>query len=245
MINAFIASRLGSTRVPFKNLRNLAGKPLYEYLTDEALNCLEIDNLYLNTDSRYIINAAEERYKDKLNYYLRPSNLGTSDASLDAYVYDFMNSFPSEITIFLNPCSFKLCSKTIDSAIKYFVQNNLDSCVASYEMQTHCFFNNQPVNFKFNKEQPRSQDLIPLHAMTSGFFIWRNETFISNYKNFGYANFFGKFESYAISKAESFDIDSEEDFIIAEKLLSGSSQDNISYHQEINDLVNQSLLEPN
>ena len=68
MINAFIASRLGSTRVPFKNLRNLAGKPLYEYLTDEALNCLEIDNLYLNTDSRHIINAAEERYKDKLNY---------------------------------------------------------------------------------------------------------------------------------------------------------------------------------
>ena len=245
MINAFIACRLGSKRVPFKNLRILAGKALYEYITDEALESSEVDNLFLNTDSVHIINAAKEKYKDRLNYYLRPAELGTSEATLDAYVYDFMKSSPGEITIFLNPCSFNLSAKTIDSAVKFFKEKNLDSCVASHEIQTHCFFDNKPMNFDFERKQPRSQDLTPLHAMTSGFFIWKNDTFISNYEKLGFANFFGNFESYAVSKFESFDVDSEEDFLIAEKILTGSSSNKVNFHKQISDHVRNALLESN
>ena len=103
-VNAFIGCRLGSTRVKFKNLSLLDEKPLFTYLTNSALKSSNIDNLFLNTDSKYIVDVAKKIYKNKLNYYIRPSHLGSSKAKLDDFVYDFMINFPSEITIFFNPC---------------------------------------------------------------------------------------------------------------------------------------------
>ena len=93
----------------FENLPfdlQLDEKPLFTYLTNSALESSNIDNLFLNTDSQYIVDVAEEIYSDKLNYYIRPPHLGSSKARLDDFVYDFMINFPSEITIFFNPCSF-------------------------------------------------------------------------------------------------------------------------------------------
>ena len=48
-INAFIACRLGSTRIKFKNLLLLQGKPLFSYLTDNAILCKNITSLYMNS----------------------------------------------------------------------------------------------------------------------------------------------------------------------------------------------------
>ena len=61
-INAFIGCRLGSTRVKFKNLSLIDNKPLFTYLTDSALKSFSIDNLYLNTDSKYIVDVAKKIY---------------------------------------------------------------------------------------------------------------------------------------------------------------------------------------
>ena len=126
-INGFIGCRLGSTRVKFKNLSLLDEKPLFTYLTDSALKSSNINKLFLNTDSKYIVDIAKKIYKNQLNYYIRPGNLGSSKAKLDDFVYDFMINFPSEITIFFNPCCLFLKSETIDRAINYFIKNNLDS----------------------------------------------------------------------------------------------------------------------
>ena len=102
MINAFIGCRLGSTRVKFKNLSLLDNKPLFSYLTESAISTSNIDNLFLNTDSQFIVDVAKEIFQDKLKYYIRPSHLGSSSAKLDDFVYDFMINFPSDITIFFN-----------------------------------------------------------------------------------------------------------------------------------------------
>ena len=117
-INAFIGCRLGSTRVKFKNLSLLDEKPLFTYLTNSALKSSNIDNHFLNTDSKYIVDVAKKIYKNELNYYIRPSHLGSSKAKLDDFVYDFMLKFPSAITIFFNPCCLFLKTKTIDKAIE-------------------------------------------------------------------------------------------------------------------------------
>ena len=50
-VNAFIGCRLGSTRVKFKNLLLLDNKPLFSYLTDNALQANKID--VCQGDERY------------------------------------------------------------------------------------------------------------------------------------------------------------------------------------------------
>ena len=128
--------------VKFKNLSLINNKPLFTYLTDNALAATNIDELYLNTDSKYIVDIAKDIYKNKLNYYIRPPHLGSSQAKLDDFAYDFMIKFPSEITIFFNPCCLFLKTETIDKAIEYFEKNNLDSLCASKVAQTLCFIRN-------------------------------------------------------------------------------------------------------
>ena len=245
-INAFIGCRLGSTRVKFKNLSLLDNKPLFTYLTNSALASTSIDNLFLNTDSQYIVDIAKEIYKNKLNYYIRPSHLGSSKAKLDDFVYDFMLKFPSEITIFFNPCCLFLKTETIDKAIKYFLKNNLDSLCASRVAQTLCFINNEPINFSFSTGQPRTQDLKPIHCQTCAFFIWNTKTFIKAYENNSAGNFCGKFESYGLSTLESIDIDTEEDFLIAESILTGKKDAfNFTYHKDVDRLIKNGIIKPN
>ena len=245
-INAFIGCRLGSTRVKFKNLSLLDNKPLFTYLTNSALASSSIDNLYLNTDSEYIVDIAKEIYKNKLNYYIRPSHLGSSKAKLDDFVYDFMLKFPSEITIFFNPCCLFLKTETIDNAIEYFVKNNLDSLCASRVAQTLCFINNEPINFSFTTGQPRTQDLKPIHCQTCAFFIWNTKTFINAYEKNSAGNFCGKFESYGLSTLEAIDIDTEEDFLIAESILARKKDVfNFTYHKDVDKLIKNGIIKPN
>ena len=77
-VNAFIGSRLGSTRLKFKNLLLLNNKPLFTYLTNSALKSSKIENLYLNTDSDYLVEIAKDIFDDNLKYYVRPAPLGSS-----------------------------------------------------------------------------------------------------------------------------------------------------------------------
>ena len=99
-INAFIGSRIGSTRVRCKNLLLIDDQPLFTYLTNSALKSSKINNLYLNTDSNYLVDIAKDIYHEKIKYYVRPKHLGSSKAKLDDVVFDFMMNFPSEISIF-------------------------------------------------------------------------------------------------------------------------------------------------
>ena len=245
-INAFVGCRLGSTRVKFKNLSLINNKPLFTYLTDNALAASNIDELYLNTDSQYIVDVAKEIYSNKLNYYIRPPHLGSSKAKLDDFVYDFMINFPSDITIFFNPCCLFLKTETIDKAITYFIENNLDSLCASRVAQTLCFLNNKPINFSFNVAQPRTQDLDAIHCQTCAFFIWKTKTFKNDYEKNSAGNFCGKFQSYGLSTLESIDIDTEEDYLIAESILLGKKDKfNFTYHKDVDKLIKNGIIKTN
>tara|TARA_B100001248_G_scaffold203096_1_gene157283 strand:- start:11283 stop:12029 length:747 start_codon:yes stop_codon:yes gene_type:complete len=245
-IRGFIGCRLGSTRVKFKNLSLIDNKPLFTYLTNSALSSSKINSLYLNTDSQYIVDIAKEIYKENLNYYIRPSHLGSSNAKLDDFVFDFMINFPSDITIFFNPCCLFLKTETIDKAIDYFLNNNLDSLCASRVAQTLCFLENRPLNFSFKTSQPRTQDLKPIHCQTCAFFIWKTSSFVEEYKKNSSANFNGKFESYGLSSLEAIDIDTEDDFLIAESILLGKKRKfSLTYHNHVDDLIKKGLISPN
>jgi len=245
-INAFVGCRIGSTRVKCKNLLLIDNQPLFTYLTNNALKSLKINNLYLNTDSKYIVDIAKNIYGERLNYYIRPSELGSSKAKLDDFVFDFMMNFSSEITIFFNPCCLFLKTETIDKAIDYFIKNNLDSLCASRIAQTLCFKNNKPLNFSFNESQPRTQDLDPIHCQTCAFFIWKTKTFVESYKKNSSGNFCGNFESYGLSTLESIDIDTEDDFLIAESILLGKKKKfNFRYHENIEALIQKGKIKPN
>ena len=243
-IIAFLAARMGSTRVPFKNVRLLNGKPMFSYLLEESIRSQRIDRLFLNSDSVEILDIGKTIFEDKIEYHLRPSNLGNSSASLDDYVYDFNNKVESDVVIFLNRAVF-LTAKSIDKAIDLFVSKNLSSMTACAELKTHAFINNQSINFQTNMRQPRSQDIDPVMAMTSGFFIWKTSEFQKSYEKNGFANFINPFETYPLNSIESIDIDNEDEWLLAEKFMSGKYSDNPVYHESVSEKIKNGEIKKN
>jgi len=66
------------------------------------------------------------------------------------------------------------------------------------------------------------------------------------YKINSAGNFCGKFESYGLSTMESIDIDTEEDFLIAESiLLSKNKQFKFTYHKDVENLIQDGIIKPN
>lgn len=246
-INAFLAVRAGSTRVPNKNFRLIGGKALYQHLLDSALELSNKITIYLNTDHPVIAEIIGNQYGSAIKYYIREPHLGTSEASLDSYAYDFIKNVTGDYTVFLNPCSPFLKSNTIENAITHTILNNLDSCTASAKIQTHCFHKNHAINFSLEELQPRSQDLLPVHAMTSGFFIWKNTSFVNAFESKGFANFCGKFESYPVSRFEAVDIDTEEDIQVANALLSrnASFENDLKFCSEAYPFIQAGVFKPN
>ncbi len=83
---AEIPARLGSKRVPRKNLRTICGKPLITYAIDACLGSDQLDEVYVNTESDLIANVARER---GAKVYERSTALARDDVVSDQFNADF------------------------------------------------------------------------------------------------------------------------------------------------------------
>src|SRR5512136_203962 len=61
-IAALVPMRHHSQRVPGKNYRPLAGKPLFHHIVESLLACPEIDQVVVDTDSLPILSNLREQF---------------------------------------------------------------------------------------------------------------------------------------------------------------------------------------
>ena len=97
---AMVPARMGSERLQMKNLALLDGKPLISYAIQAAKASGVFDRVVLNSDSAVFEQVAHQY---DIDFYLRPTELGSSDTKSDTVVYDFMEHIPSDIVAWVNP----------------------------------------------------------------------------------------------------------------------------------------------
>jgi len=97
---AHIPARGGSKRVPAKNLRYLAGKPMIGYAIETALASVDLDEVYVNTDSDRIAAYAESL---GCRVYLRPERLASDTASGDDFRIDLIEAKPMDTLVMISP----------------------------------------------------------------------------------------------------------------------------------------------
>ena len=68
-IVGMIPARLGSTRVKNKNLRLINGKPLIQFVLDAAMKSMNLDEVYVNSESTIFKKIAEN---SGAKFYQRP-----------------------------------------------------------------------------------------------------------------------------------------------------------------------------
>jgi len=215
-IVGLIPARLGSVRVRAKSLRILGGNPLIYYIIDAVKKSSKIQDAYVNSDS-VLFRQIADRYG--VDFYHRDQRLATSDSLIDDYIYDFCTKVSSDILVVANPTSPFLEANDIDKAIENFIANGYDTQLACENIRTHSFLDGDPINFSINGKHPRSQDLAPVQALNFAVTIWRTQSFINSYEQNGYGVYSGKIGFFALKGLSTIDIDWEEDFQLAEHVL--------------------------
>ena len=128
-ILAVIPARAGSKGIPNKNIRLLGKHPLVYYSIHNALTSSYITDVIVTTDSESVRIIAQQmgaivRWRDE--------RLCGDDITLDAVIYDAIPKNEQwDYVVTMQPTSPTLSVKTLDKAIQYAIDNNLDTLISA------------------------------------------------------------------------------------------------------------------
>lgn len=94
-VGALIPARIGSKRVPKKNIRKLYGKPLLFWSIDAALEADCFDDVTISTESDTITDLVRSAYSEReVRILRRPENLATDSAPMHAVANHYLSVRP-------------------------------------------------------------------------------------------------------------------------------------------------------
>ena len=212
---ALVPMRHHSERVPGKNYRQFAEKPLFHHIITTLQSVPELDAIMVDTDSPVIMAGLETSFPEVV-VHVRPENLREDTIPMNEILIHDTEVIESEYYLQTHSTNPLLHSETISAAINTFFENisRHDSLFGVTRLQTRLWDQNgQPVN-----HDPsillRTQDLPPIYEENSCIYLFSRQMLLSRRNRMGEHPLL-----YEISPEEAFDIDEELDFILAEMMF--------------------------
>lgn len=209
---AMIPARLGSKRIPKKNLRYLGDKPLVQYPIDLALQIPEFESVWVNTESEELGKVIENM---GAKFHKRPAEFSGDNCTNREFTYHFMCNHECDYVIMINSTSPLLRLETVQKFVEFVNANDYDTVLSVVSEKAESFYEDKPLNFDINNKV-NSQMLTPIKKTVWALTAWKRETFKSIEESGKCPVFGGKLGTFEIPKDESCDLDTEEDWRIAE-----------------------------
>ena len=203
-----------SQRVPGKNYRDLAGKPLYQHIIETLLAVPEIDEVVVDTDSVPVMNGLRENFP-RVKVIERPEHLRADDMPMNEILIHDTGQFPADFYLQTHSTNPLLKAETISRAIQTFHSNypEKDSLFSVTRWQTR-FFDKAGNAVNHNpKELIQTQDLPPMYEENSCIYIFTRENLIAKCHRISDHPLM-----FEIPHLEAVDIDEESDFQVAHLL---------------------------
>ncbi len=214
---AMIPVRLGSKRVPNKNLRMIDGRPLVWYIANAVIQSGQFkkSDIYINSESEVFKTLADSL---GINFYLRPDEFATDTATNDDFALDFIQNTQCETMFQFLATSPFLSKNDVVRFCDSMLSNDYDTLISVTPVQIECIHQGQPVNFVQKEKTKPSQDLDPVLSYACGMMAWKSKKYIENMDRFGSAYHGGNGHTgfYEVSGFASVDIDTVDDFALAE-----------------------------
>jgi len=213
---ALLPMKAHSERIPNKNIRLLAGKPLYFYVAEVLEASSLIKSIYIDTDSDVIADQASCTFS-KVKIIKRKKELcGDSIPMNDIINYD-INKIDAQHFLQTHSTNPLLTVETIEKAItQYFALiQKYDSLFSVVKIQTRLYSESGvPVNHN-PRELICTQKLPPFYEENSNIYLFSKAAFAASGNN----RIGLRPNMFVMSKSEAIDIDEEEDWNIAEALI--------------------------
>ena len=223
-ILSIIPARGGSKGVPRKNIKNLNGKPLIAWTIESSKNSKCIDRLIVSTEDKEI-SEISQKYGAEVPF-LRPDEFSKDDTPgiepiihVINYMKNNHNYYPDYVMAL--QCTSPLRNeKHIDEAIELILSNeNADSLISVTEVE-HTPYWNKLIDdkgflsdfIKYDKSKlSRRQDFEKVYRLNGAIYIAKTDMLLTQ-RTFETKNTI----SYIMDKKSSVDIDTIEDFNLAE-----------------------------
>jgi CMP-N-acetylneuraminic acid synthetase len=212
---ALVPMRHHSQRVPGKNYRPLAGKPLFHHIIETLLEVVEVDEVVVNTDSPDVVTGLAEHFPS-VQVIFRPEDLRADDVPMnEILVYD-TSQVKADFYLQTHSTNPLLRSETISSAIQTLLASypTYDSLFSVTRLQSRLWdqlgraINHNPAILL------QTQDLPPVYEENSCLYIFTHQTLVERRNRLGERPMM-----FEIDTAEALDIDEELDFALAEFLM--------------------------
>lgn len=214
-IVALVPMRHHSQRVPGKNYRVLAGKPLYQHIVETLLAVPEISEIVVDTDSDPVMDGLREHFP-QVKIINRPEHLRADDVPMNHILIHDTDEVPADFYLQTHSTNPLLKPETISRAINLFLSGypNRDSLFSVTRWQTRLYDKDGNAINHNPKELLQTQDLPPVYEENSCLYIFTRENLIA--KQHRISDHPMMFE---IDADEAWDIDEELDFAITDFLL--------------------------
>ncbi len=215
-IVALVPMRHTSVRVPGKNYRPLAGKPLYQHIVATLLACPEIDQVLVDTDSPVIMQGLRADFP-QVRVVERPEKLRTDTIPMNEILAHDTEQAQADFYLQTHSTNPLLRPETISRAIHAFLESYpiYDSLFSVTRIQTRLWdqlgraINHNPAMLL------RTQDLPPVYEENSCMYLFTRQILLSKRNRLG-----DRPMMFEIDASEAWDIDEELDFQVVNFLKS-------------------------
>jgi len=214
-IAALVPMRHHSQRVPGKNFRNLAGKPLFHYVLETLLQCPDIQQIAVDTDSDVIQQDIDKNFPGVL-VIDRPEKLRADTVPMNAILMFDTSQISADLYLQTHSTNPLLRPATISKAINEFRKQSpaYDSLFSVTRLQTRLWDQNTlPINHDPDVLL-QTQDLPPTYEENSCIYLFTAENLNRRGNRIGESPMM-----FEIPVEEALDIDEEIDFQIADLLM--------------------------
>jgi CMP-N-acetylneuraminic acid synthetase len=212
---ALVPMRHHSQRVPGKNYRPLAGKPLYQHIVEALLAVPEISTVVVDTDSAPVMDGLRRDFP-QVRIIERPESLRADAVPMNEILLYDTSQIEADFHLQTHSTNPLLRPETISRAIQTFLADypNHDSLFSVTRLQTRLYdqhgraLNHDPAVLL------QTQDLPPVYEENSCLYIFTRENLSRRRNRLGERPLM-----FEVDAAEAWDIDEELDFAIAAFLM--------------------------
>lgn len=214
-IVALVPMRHHSQRVPGKNYRLLAGKPLYQHILETLLDCPEIDQVVVDTDSPVILAGIQANFP-QVHLIERPESLRADAISMNEILTYDTAQIEADLYLQTHSTNPLLRAETIARAVQALTASYpaYDSLFSVTRLQTRLWDQlGRAINHNPNILL-QTQDLPPVYEENSCIYMFTRQNLLARRNRLGERPLL-----FEIPAAEAWDIDEELDFEIVNYLM--------------------------
>lgn len=193
-------ARGGSKRIPRKNIRLLAGKPLIAWTIEAALESKLLDRYLVSTENPEIAEVARRCGAEVLE---RPKELATDETSTLQVLQHLLSKAQAETVVLLQATSPIREDGLVDRCIRRFMESQADSLATGWICK----------HTEYGQNSLRRQDVPGFFCDDGNVYIMRAEQILQG-DRYGQ-----RIERILLDREQNLDIDDEFDFWLAEQIL--------------------------